>query len=153
MKLGAWVVMLTVMITIMSFLGINTAVSPLINNIGINITDGNLINADLESSPLWVKLFSEDAIEIFGVTLDGGILLILLGSTVIVGFLAKGYDTSLVLLPIVIFTAITFMSSFWSIISYVSDLGEWWMTAITTILFGGLMVGFIYACLDYYGGR
>jgi len=154
MKLGGWIVMITTMIIILSFIGVNTSLSPLVSNLGINITDAELQKVDIESSSLWERLFSESAIEIFGVEFDtGGILIALLGGTIIIGFLAKGYDVSLILLPIVIFFLSIFVSSFASIISYINDFHNWWMTSMVVIIFGALMVGFVMSGIDYFGGR
>ena len=58
MKLGGWVIMLTTMIMILSLIGVSTTLSPIIEAVGIYITDGDVQTADMESSSLWAELFA-----------------------------------------------------------------------------------------------
>lgn len=156
MRLGGWLVMLTVMIMFLGFMGIPTALNPTIRTVGINITDNNstLVSADIENSGFWKSLFAEEAFTVGGVTLSKGILLALIGTgTIIVGLFAKGYDVSLVILPVVVFVGGLFVSTFWIIIGHVAGFEQWWMTSLITILFGGLAIGFIMSLVDYFSGR
>lgn len=156
MKLGTWMVMLIVLIMFLSFMGVPTGLNPIPEAFGIDInnTDSTLEGADVESSNFWSYLFDEEPFELLGVKFSKGILLSLVGTAlVVIGLFAKGYDTSLVILPIVVFIAGLFISTFWGVISYVSTFSQWWMTSLITIIFGGLAVGFIMSCLDYYAGR
>jgi len=154
MKLGGWVIMLTTLLIILSLVGMNnTTGDTILDTVGINITNGNLYSMDVESSSIWQTLFSEDEITIGGASFSKGILVTLLGGAIIVGLFSKGYDPSLVILPLVIFIAGLFISSFYSIVMMVNVEGIWWMTSIITVIFGGLVVGFIFACVDYFAGR
>jgi len=157
MKLGGWLVMLTVMVLFLSFIGLDIAgLNPISEGMGIttNSTNSEVISADLESSTFWGRLFGEATFSLFGIEFTAGILIILLGTgAIIVGLFARGYDTSLVILPFVVFVAGLFISTFWSIIMYVKDFHEVWMTPIVTLLFMGLGIGFVMSCVDYFAGR
>lgn len=158
MKLGGWLVMLTVMCLTLSFIGLNI---PGLNTINqelgstLNETTGEVISSDLQSSGIWTALFSTEAFSAGGVSFSNGGILIAIGAVglVIVGFFARGYDPSLVLVPFLVLVAGLFISTFVSIISYINSFGVSWMTAIVTIIFTGLGVGFIMAILDYFGNR
>lgn len=157
MKLGAWLVMLTVMILFLSMIGLNIAgLNPIREAVGVQIneTTGEVINADIENSSFFGKLFGAGTFTLFGVEFTAGILIALLGTgMIVIGLFAKGYDTSLIILPFVVFVAGLFISTFWSIISYVNDFHQSWMTSIITIIFVGLGIGFIMSCVDYFAGR
>jgi len=156
MKLGSWMVMIVVMIMFLSFMGLQTGLSPIPETFGINInqTDSSVTNADLENSGFWNYLFGSTAFTILGIEFSKGILLAIAGTgVIIIGLFAKGYDTSLIILPLVIFIAGLFVSTFWAIISMVSIYNQWWMTSIITLIFGGLAVGFGMACVDYFANR
>lgn len=157
MKLGGWLVMLSVMILFLSLIGLNIPGLNSINEqVGIRVDNSTsqVTSADIENSNIWTILFSNSAITIFGVSFSaGGILIALLAGSVAVGLFAKGYDPSLVLLPIVIFVAGLYASTFWAIISYVKGFSQTWITSIVAIIFSGLGIGFIFSCIDYFGGR
>ncbi len=146
MKLGGWLVMLTAFVTILTIIGIPTGLNPILQKIGINISPASqLISTNLENSTFWNKLFSSGT----------GILVTLIaaGGAVIVGFFARGYDTSLVILPFVVFVAELYITAFSSIIKYVSAFGQWWLTSIMVVIFGSLGIGFIMANVDYFANR
>ena len=155
MRLGEWMVMLSVMIMFLSFIGVPTGLNPTISTLGINISSNStMTNADVESSGFWGYLFGESAFTLFGVSFSKGILISLVGTgVIIIGLFAKGYDTSLIILPLVVFIAGLFVGTFWAIISYVSTFHQWWMTSIITLIFGGLAIGFIMSCVNYFAGR
>jgi len=157
MKLGGWLIMLTILILFLSFIGLNIAgLNPITEGIGVtmNETTGGIQNADIEESGFWNRLFGTTAFTLFGISFTAGILIALIGTgAVVVGLFAKGYDTSLVILPFVVFVAGLYISTFWSIMGYVKDLKEVWMTNIVALLFIALAVGFIMACVDYFAGR
>jgi len=149
-------VMILVMIIFLSFMGMPTGLNPIASSVGVNInaTTGQLEDADVSSSNFWTILFSESAVTILGVEFSKGILISLVGAgLVIIGLFAKGYDTSLVILPIVIFIAGLFVSTFWILISYVNSMDITWMTALVTTIFGGLGLGFVMSAIDYFGAR
>jgi len=157
MKLGGWIMMLTVMILFLSLMGLTIpGLNPISQSMGITINESSsqITSVDVESSSLWNKLFGTAAFTVLGVEITGGILLVLLGTgAVVVGLFAKGYDTSLVILPFIVFIAGLFISTFSSIIVYTIGEGSAWMTSIVSILFVGLAVGFIMSCVDYFVGR
>ena len=144
-KLGNFVVILLTMIVVLEFMGIPTGLSATLLDFGINInpTTSELISADLGNSTFWGFIFG-----------SSGKLVLLIGTgVVIVGLFARGYDTSLVILPLVTTTAILFVGTFWSIIKYVQILGQDWMTTLIATIFIGLGAGFIWSCVDYFAGR
>jgi len=147
MKFGGWVVMLTVMIVFLTFIGLPTGLTSIINSVGINInsTSAELISADVESSSLWDK--------IFGSTNGIIVLLIASGGAIVIGLFAKGYDVSLVIAPLIILVGGLFIGTFWGIIKFVSTFNQWWMTSIIVLVFSGLGIGFAIACVDYFAGR
>ena len=156
MKLGQWVIMLLTMMVVLQFMGIPTGIESTLNTFGVNITaeDGQLVKADIGDSGFWKVLFADEAFNILGISFTGGILLILLGGgAIIVGLFARSYDVSLVILPLVVFVAGIFISTFWSVIKYVQDFGESWATGLIATIFIALGVGFVWACVDYFAGR
>lgn len=155
MKFGGWMVMIVGMLLFMSFLGLETSVSSYIGLFGYSVDiESETFNSDIEQSGFWKRLFSEEEFSIAGVPFSKGILLALVGTaTIIIGLFAKGYDVSLALLPLVVFVLGYFVSSFVMIIKLVSDYHQWWMTSIVGIIFGTLLIGFIWSGIDYFGGR
>lgn len=151
MKLGAWLVMLTVMMFFLALVGINiTGLSPILQDMGltINITSdatssSSVADFNVKTSSFWNFLFNTTT----------GVLIILAGTAVIVGMFARGYDTSLVLLPIIMFVGTLYVSTFWSVIQYVQGFNLLWMSAVTVLIMGGLLVGFFWSLFDYFGAR
>lgn len=144
MKLGGWIVLITVMITFLSLIGFSTSFSPILNSLGIVINDGIVSSVDLESSSFFDYLFN---------SLTGFFITLALTSAVVAGLYIATKDTNLLALPFIIWIGSLFASSFWTITSTIIDTGSWWMTGIVTIIFGGLMVGFVMSCFDYFLGR
>jgi len=146
MKLGEFCVMIIVMIVFLQFLGLPTGLSVIPESYGININEdsGQLTNADVGNSYYYLKIFG--AVTGFLIVLAGG-------GAVIVGLFAKSYDTSLIILPLVVATAGTFITTFWAIILHVQNLGQPWATNLITIIMGGIGVAFIWSCVDYFAGR
>ena len=156
MKLGQWVVIILTMIVVLEFMGIATGINSTLKVFGININEDThqLDTLDVESSNFWAKLFGAEDFTIAGITFSAGVLLVLLGGgAVIIGLFAKGYDPSLVILPIIVFVAGMLISTFWSVIKIVQYFGEPWATNLITTIFAGLAIGFIFACIDYFAGR
>jgi hypothetical protein len=157
MRLGAWIVMIVTLIMFLSLIGLTIpGLNPVLQGVGVNINETNstIISADIESSTIWNKLFGSTAFTLFGVNFTAGILITLLGTgAVIVGLFAKGYDTSLVILPFIIFIGGLFISTFWAIMNYVIGFNQGWITSIVVIIFVGLAVGFIMSLVDYFAGR
>lgn len=139
MKLGAWMVMLTTMLIFLTLLGIETGLNYVLETIGIDISNSTLQGADVISSSFW--------------TVALGVLTIVSGGSVIIGLFAKGYDPSLVIAPFVTFIGTLYIPTLVSLINYVSDFNQWWMTALIITIFGGFAVGFIMAMIDYFAGR
>jgi len=147
MKLGGWVVLLSTMVLFLTLLGLPTGLSRVLDSMGVTISqETNGIDVvDIEQSSIWD--------EIFGTT---GILVALIGTvigSVAIGLFGKGYDVSLVYAPFIVAIAGMYASTFWGIISYVKSFEQLWMTSIVGLIFGVLGVGFLMACLDYFGGR
>lgn len=139
MKLSTWVVMMTVFLMFLTFLGVDTGVTSILTTLGINIINSTLTGADVVSSSFWDTLIA--------------VLAIVSGGTVIIGLFAKGYDPSLVIAPAITFIGALFAPAFISIISYVSSFNQWWATSLIVTIFGGLMIGFTMSLIDYFAGR
>lgn len=144
MKLGEFCVVLLVMIVFLQFMGIPTGLDAITTSYGIIIGDGELTSADIGNSTSYLYIFG-------AVT---GILILLAGAgAVVVGLFAKSYDTSLIILPLVIATGGLFIGTFWSVILHVQTLNQSWATNVVTIIMGGIGVAFIWSCVDYFAGR
>lgn len=145
MKLGNWMVMIVAMVIFLEFMGIPTGLSVILNSFGINInsTTGEVINAGLDNSSFWNSIFG----------ISGVLILLASGGAVVVGLFAKSYDTSLIILPLIITIGGLFIITFGTIILYVKSLDVQWMTMLITTIFGTLGVGFIMSCVDYFAGR
>jgi len=146
MKLPEFCVVIIVMIIFLGFMGFPIGLSGVVGNYGVTIneTTGELVTADMESSSYFLDIFG-------GTT---GILIALAGiATVAVGFFAKGYDTSLIILPLIITTGTLFAGTSWTIIKYVSELNQVWATNVVTLLFVGVGVAFLWSCVSYFAGR
>jgi len=146
MKLGAYTVMLTVLLLVLTFAGLNTTLTDPLEFVGIQVdnTASTVTGVDVENSSFWSNIFGSTA----------GIL-ILLGTAgiVLIGLFGKGYDVSLIIAPLVVVVGAAYIVTFVGIISQVNAMGVSWITNVTTVLFGGLMVGFVWSCVDYFGGR
>jgi len=138
MKLGGWTIMLVVMIVFLSFIGIDTSLSPLAETMGIYVNStGGVVKADIESSSMWNE--TSGILATLGVT-----------SLIGIGLYVWTKDRKVTIVPLITWLAGIFLTSFWTIIFKVSELNVWWMTALTTLLFGALSIGYIFACLDYF---
>ena len=144
MKLGAWIVMLTAFIMFLSLMGFTTGVNTVLSGLGVNMTNSQLISSDIQDSTIWSQLF-------------GGLgILVVVGTavgSVVIGLFGKGYDTSLVYLPFIIWAAGFFIISIVNVMGEVIDLNQSWMTGIVGLIFTALSVGFLMACADYFGNR
>lgn len=146
MKFSEWIVVLVVMTMFLSFVGIPTGVSTILSDYGVNITSSQLVDADIGNSGFFNYLFGSGA----------GILIVLISSTagaVIIGLFAKSYDTSLVILPVIVTTTGAFIAIFWSTIQYIMAFNQWWITSLVSIIFIGMGVAFIWSAVDYFAGR
>jgi len=141
-QLGKFTITFIVLILVLEFAGIPTAASSVLSDFGITLNDNSdILTADLESSSFFSYIFGSNL----------GILLTI--STVgaaIIGFFARSYDTSLVVLPLIVFLGGLLAGTSWSVISYVNLIGASWLTKIVSIIFIGLGVGFIWACVDNF---
>jgi hypothetical protein len=134
MKLGGWLITLTAMISFLTLIGIDTGVSSILTSLGISST-----GADLSGSTFYTTLIAA--------------LAVITSGAVIIGLYAKSYDTSLVILPFLLFVLGLFAKTFASIINVVSAYDQTWMTYIVVVRFAPLGIGFIISCVDYYVGR
>lgn len=146
MKLGSFIVMLITMMLVMEFIGLPTGLGTILNKFGISVNQQTheLINADIGDSYIFNYIFGDGT----------GVLIILLGSgALLIGLFARGYDPSLVILPIITTIAVLFISTFWSIIKYTQTLNEMWITSLVGTIFIALGAAFIFSCIDYFAGR
>jgi hypothetical protein len=145
MNLGSWLIMLTAMMIVLEFFGMPTGLSVVLDKFGIEINPitHQLVTADIEQSTFFSKIFTNTGI----------LLLVTWGGAVIVGFFAKGYDTSLIILPLVISVGTLFASTSWFIIKYAQSLNQDWITMLIATIFIPMGVGFIWSCVDYFAGR
>lgn len=147
MKLGGWLVMLTGMMLFLTFMGIPTGFSTILNTFGINVNDiaNENITIDTEGSSFWGEIFG-----------SAGFLAILIsGGALIVGLFARSYDVSLIIAGFISFVGATYIQTFVSVIIYTGQNtgGQFWMYALVVSVLGSLMVGFAMACVDYFAGR
>lgn len=149
MKFTEWVVILFTMGVFLSLVGIPTGMTSTLQYMGVNITTASTVaKADLGNSGFWNYLFGSGV----------GVLVILIGSTLgaaVIGFFAKGYDVSLVILTPVIFVTGIFIGFFWSTIKFVMEVpgAQSWMVSIVTLLFAGIGIAFTLSAMDYFAGR
>ena len=148
MKLGIKITMLLTMMIFMEFVGVPTGLGQTLGYFGIEVNQETheLITADIESSSFWGWVLGN----------AGGILLtVSAGAAIIIGFFAKSYDTSLVILPLIVAVAGWMISTFWLLIKYVDTLptGADWMTKLVATIFFALGILFAWACVDYFAGR
>ena len=145
MRLGEWLILLVGMMIVLEFFGIPTGLSGTLTQFGIDINPvtSELINADIENSSFFSWIFG-----------NAGILILVSGgAAVIVGLFAKGYDTSLVILPLVISVGTLFASTSWFIIKYAQSINQDWITMLIATIFIPMGIGFIWSCVDYFAGR
>jgi len=147
MKLGGWLVMLTALIMFLTLIGLPTSLNSILETVGVNINEETAqlnTSSDMESSSFWSNIFG-----------TGGFLIILAGGATIVaiGLFARGYDPSLILLPLVVFVAGLYITTFWTLIKYVSTFNQAWATSVVGIVLASLAVGFAMSCVDYFAGR
>ena len=142
MRLPTWLVMLTVFALFLSLIGFSIPGLPDIPNaLGITITNSTMTGVNYQDSGFWNNIFGDGL----------GILLLLVGGgAVVVGLFAKGYDPSLVVVPFIVYVGGVFISSIASVMIYVIALEQIWLTSIIGLIFGGLLVGFTMACIDYF---
>jgi hypothetical protein len=144
MKFGKFVVLFVTMILFLEFVAIPTGASVILSSFGIDINE----NYDLESADIGNSTFFN---WVFG---NAGIL-ITIGAVgaVIIGLFAKSYDTSLIILPLIVTIGGLFASTSWAVISYCMGLGIGWLTKIVSVVFIGLGIAFLMSCIDYFANR
>jgi predicted outer membrane lipoprotein len=146
MKLGSYIILILSMVMFLEFVGVPTGASVIFSTFGIEINPITLelISADVESSNFFSWIFGAGS----------GILLIAsTAGAVIVGLFAKSYDTSLVILPLIVSIGTLLASIFGITIKYVQSISPPWATAIVMILLFGIGIGLIMSCVDYFAGR
>lgn len=140
--LGKYVTIFITLIIFLEFVGVPTGASVALSSFGINI---NPNTSALESGDVGNSTFYN---WIFG--LSGILVVVGAAGAVIIGFFAKSYDTSLVVLPIIVSIGTLLASTSWTVISYCSGLEQVWLTKIVTVIFSALAIGFLWACIDYF---
>ncbi len=146
MKLGGFVMMLTGMMLVLTFVGFPTAFTSTLDTLGFNINPetAEFVGMDVEGGGFFQKVFGS----------SGGVLILLGGAAIVtIGLFARGYDPSLIILPFIVFIASLFIGTFGIIIKYMAGLNQGWLTAIIVIIFGALSVKFIMSLVDYFAGR
>jgi len=142
-QLGKFIIIFITLLTFLEFVGVPTPIGNILDNFGIQIgPTSDLIKADLENSNFWDEVF-----------LKGSGILLVVGATglAIIGFFARSYDTSLIVLPFIVSIGTSLTATAWGIISFVNDYNAGgWLTKIIAIVFIGLGIGFIMACIDYF---
>jgi len=146
MKLGAFIVMFLCMVMFLEFVGVPTGASTILGTFGIDINSNNgVVNSmDGENSTFWDWIFGAGA---------GVLLVISATGAVIIGLFAKSYDTSLIILPLVISVGSLLASTMWTIIKYMDSFGQSWATNIVSLVLVGVAIAFIMSCVDYFAGR
>jgi hypothetical protein len=141
MKLGAWMMMLTGMITFLTLVGVPTGLTSILNTLGINIANGAFVSADTTLSSFYTTVIAALALASAG--------------SIIIGLFAKGYDVSLIILTPVIAITGLFIGLFWSTIKYIMEVpgSQSWMVGIATIIFASIGTAFLLSAMDYFAGR
>jgi len=134
MKLGGWLMMLTGMILVLTFLGIDSGLSSILSWMGISTT----------SADFAISTFFTTIIVALGVIGTGAI---------VIGLFAKSYDPSLIITPFIVLVLALFIKTFVSIINLVGGYEQSWITSITIVIFGVLGVGFVMSGVDYFANR
>jgi len=140
MKLGGWMITLTVMCLFLALIGLNIpGVSTITDAAGITINNesAQITDFNFQGSSIWQKLFG----------LNGLLLLVSLGSVITAGLYVVTKDKSILILPFLVLVAGIYISTFISIVLYV-ETG--WMKSLVGLIFGGLGVGFFMSILDYF---
>jgi hypothetical protein len=140
MRLQGWIMMLVGMMIFMTLFGIAPSeVSEVLGKIGLEVSETDIDTEDVEFFYFWLYVIGT----LGGIGIAGAAI----------GLFARGYDPSLVYAPICVVIAGIFISFFWATIVMVRELNVWWMSGIVYLIFGTLLVGFMMAILDYFGGR
>ena len=143
MKLGAWMVMITILVVGFVILGFNSPE----NNIGgtlltfLGITIGDIFQFTVVS-PFWTAVI--------------GAITLAAGATIVIGLYGRGYDSSLIYsIGIVAFGTIFLVSLIQIYFALFSTLpeGYYWIAQVIGLVFAGLGVGYVMATFDYFGGR
>lgn len=144
MKMFNYIIIMIAMMLFLEFTGIHTGVNSTLSAIGVNINqeDSSVIEAGVDNSTFFKKVF--DSSGIFALLLAGG--------AIIVGLFGKQFDTSLVIVPMVIYIGTTFISTFGFLLVYTIALNQNWLTALVCTIFIPLEVGFIISVIDWFGG-
>ena len=145
MKIGEYCVVIITMIVFLQFIGMPTGLSLIAESYGISINPatGTLISADIGGSSTFLRIFG----------LGTGLLAVLTLATVAIGFITKTFSPSLVILPLIVLTATTFIGTGWILILHVSNLNQAWATNLIATIFIGIGIAFAWSCVDYFVGR
>ena len=140
MKLGSYVIMFVSLLAFLEFIGIPTTFSQVLSFFNIEIVNAQLVSADIGNAPFWLAtLTALTAVSALG--------------AVIVGLFVRTYDTSLVILPLIIAVGGTMISTSWGIILIAGNTQEGWLIKLVATIFIALGIGFIWSCVDYFAGR
>jgi hypothetical protein len=109
--------------------------------ISINSTNGQIITANPQNSEWYENLFNQNT----------GLILTVIGATILVGFLTKQFDWKIVLVGFFTGFVVKFISVGWSVIQLVPD-SDGWLKAIIATIFLPLSVMFIFSIVEWFGG-
>jgi len=143
MKLGAWMVMITILVVGFVILGFNSPENniggALLTFLGINI--GNVFQFTVVS-PFWTAVI--------------GAIALTAGAAIVIGLFGKGYDSSLIystaLLTFGTIFIVSLIQIYFALFSTLPE-GYYWIAQVIGLVFAGLAVGYVMATFDYFGGR
>ena len=146
MKLWNYIIIFITMILIIEFSGLHTGLGGTLKTFGITInpTTSELEEADIQNSSLFLRIFQTNV----------GILAALLATgvgAIIVGFFAKSYDPSLILLPLIVFIGGLFASTGLALINFIPE-NETWLKALIGTIFLPLIAGYVWSCVEFFRG-
>jgi len=148
MKVWNYVFISVTLMLVLTFLGIKTGLTPLLDLIGFsyNIETQTFGNMTISNSNITDTLFGGSGL--------AGILaaLAISAGAVIVGLFAKASTENLILLPFITGTLVLFIQTFAGIINYSIGTFPVWMSAVIIVIFVPFTLGFIIALAEFFRG-
>lgn len=121
------------MIIFLEILGIPTGTTAILNYIGIDINTG--VNTDVSS--LRTLVFTT----ILGAIVIGGVIL---------GLITRTQPENYVILPVLTFFFVLFVSFFWNIIDYAYATGSAWGARVVLLLLAPIGVGWFLSVIEFF---
>ena len=148
MKVWNYVFIAVTLMLVLTFLGIRTGITPLLDLIGFdyNMDTQTFGNMSVSDSTITDVLFGGSGL--------AGILAVLAvaAGAVIVGLFAKASTENLILLPFITGTLVLFIQTFAGIINFSIGTFPVWMSAVIMIIFVPFTIGFIIALAEFFRG-